>query len=104
MTREPDDASAGRAGGVFVRAEGAGLDASGTRILPLPGYEGFVDQVPIRSVSAGYLQNRGGEIGTEWDLLALAGAEPVDGLDAQLAVDAYTERGVGVGTRFELSQ
>ena len=104
VTREPDDASAGRAGGVFVRAEGAGLDASGTRILPLPGYEGFVDQVPIRSVSAGYLQNRGGEIGTEWDLLALAGAEPVDGLDAQLAVDAYTERGVGVGTRFELSQ
>jgi hypothetical protein len=104
VVREPDDAPGGRAGGVFVRAEGAGIEASGTRILPLPGYEGFVDRIPLRSVSAGYLQNRGGEIGTEWDLLALAGAEPVAGLDAQLALDAYTERGVGVGTRFELSQ
>ena len=100
VTRRPD----GEGGGLFVKADGAAIEAGGTRILPLPGYEGAVDSVPLRSLRTGYDDDRGAILGTSWDLLALAGADPVEGLDAELAVDGYFSRGLGLGTTFTLSK
>jgi hypothetical protein len=102
VTRQPEDGQSG--GGLYVKADGAAIEASGTRILPLPGYEGEVDSVPLRSLRTGYDDDRGPILGTSWDLLALAGADPVDGLDAELDVDAFFTRGLGLGTTFTLSK
>ena len=99
VTKEPPSAG----GGVYVDAQGAGLEAGGRRILPLPGYEGRVDRVPVRSLSVGYDEERGAEIETRWDLAALLGEKPAPGLDSTLLVDGFTERGVGVGADFTLS-
>ena len=99
--RGGDDARGGN--DVFVRAERAGIEFGGSRLIPLPGYEGRVDRIPIRSVDVGYEDERGVEIGTEWDLMALLGERPVSGLDAELAVDAFTDRGAALGTKFRLS-
>ena len=103
ITKQPDMPNDPQSGGMYVNAEGAALQFNGTRILPLPGYEGRVDRIPIRSINVGYQEERGWEVGTDWDLLALIGAKPVAGLDAELSVDAYTDRGPGVGTVFKLT-
>jgi hypothetical protein len=103
VTQQPPDLSAGNPGGVYVSAEGAGIQVAGTRLIPLPGYEGRVERIPVRSLEVGYEEYRGLQIGTEWDLMALAGATPIQGFDASLTVDGYTERGAGVGTTFRLS-
>ncbi len=103
VTRQPDVPGDARSGGMYVNAEGAALQVNGSRVLPLPGYEGRIDRIPIRSITAGYQEERGVEFGTDWDLLALIGSKPVAGLDAELSVDAYTDRGPGVGTIFKLN-
>lgn len=103
VTKRPELPGETDSGGMYVSANGAALQVSGTRILPLPGYEGQMERIPLRGINGGYQQNRGVEIGTDWDLLALVGSAPVAGLDAELSVDAYTERGPGLGTTFKLS-
>lgn len=104
VTQQPPDPALGTPGGVYVSAEGAGIEIGGTRLIPLPGYEGRVERIPVRSIDVGYEEYRGVEIGTDWDLFALAGVAPVAGLDAELSVDGYTSRGAGLGTTFTLSQ
>ncbi|MGA1369097.1 MAG: hypothetical protein ACO394_11340, partial [Blastocatellia bacterium] len=43
------------------------------------------------------------EIGTSWDLPTLLGEAPKAGLDAQLDIDGFSERGVAVGSTFRMS-
>jgi len=100
VTMEPPSAG----GGVFVNAEGAGLEAGGARILPLPGYEGRVDRIPVRSLGVGFDEERGVEVETRWDLAALLGDAPTPGLDAALLVDGFSDRGAAVGAEFSLSE
>ena len=64
-------------------ASGAGIEAGGTRIVPLPGYTGRVDRIPIRSFEMGFDEDRGLEIGTSWDLAAVLGQPPTEGVDAE---------------------
>jgi hypothetical protein len=100
VTKEPEDAG----GGVIVAASGAGIEAGGTRIVPLPGYTGRVDRIPIRSFEMGFDEDRGLEIGTSWDLAAVLGQPPTEGVDAELNIDGFSERGAAVGTTFRLSE
>lgn len=100
VTKQPDV----QGGSVYVSAGGAGLEVGGTRVLPLPGYEGNAEQIPLRSVQGGYDEYRGAEFGTDWDLMALTGVKPVEGLDAELSVDAFSSRGAAIGTTFKLSR
>ena len=103
VTQRPDDEATGTLGGLYANAEGAGLEVGGRRLLPLPGYQGRVDRLPVRSLSIGYEDERGVEIETDWDLFSLTGYEPIDGLDGELSVDAFTDRGAALGTTFTLS-
>jgi len=100
VTKQPAESG----GGVYVDARGAALEAGGARIVPLPGYEGPVERIPLRSLEVGFENNRGMQIGTSWDLATLLGRPQVRGVDSELHVDAYTERGAGVGSTFRLSE
>ena len=100
VTKAPDELG----GELRVEARGAALEAGGTRLIPLPGYEGSLDRLPIRSIEMGYDEDRGVELGTSWDLAALLGEAPTRGVDSELRVDGYTERGAAVGTTFRLSE
>ena len=99
VEKEPDSVG----GGVLVNASGAGIESGGTRILPLPGYEGRVDRIPVRSLEMGYDEDRGVEIGTSWDLAAILGEAPTPGLDRELRIDGYSDRGAAAGMTFRLS-
>lgn len=66
----------------------------------LPYYEGTTEPSPFRGAEAGVRSDYGAEILTDWDLFHLMGTEPPEGLDAQLTVGGYTERGPAVGTEF----
>ena len=103
VTKEPAGVGSDD-GGVWVHSEGAGIMTSGTRILPLPGYEGRVDRIPIRSIDTGYADDRGVEIGTSWDLAAVFGLAPTPGVDSELRVDGYSERGAAVGATFRMTE
>ena len=100
VTQQPDD----EGGGVYVRSEGAGIQIGGKRVFPLPGFEGPVDTPPIRGIKTGYEEFKGLQLSTEWDLMQLIGAKPIDGFDAELTVEAFSERGPGVGTTLKLSE
>jgi len=99
ISREPPEVG----GEIVVDARGAGIEAGGVRILPLPGYEGNVDRIPMRSIEMGYEEDRGVEFSSTWDLAALLGQAPTPGVDSELRVDGFSERGAAVGTKFSLS-
>ncbi len=66
-------------------------------ILYWPNFEGDIEAIPLRSVSAGYSDSEGVGVETRWNLPALIGLAQPQGADLELAVDGYSERGVGVG-------
>lgn len=102
VTERPALADDPSTGGTYLNAENASVQFFGTPVVPLPGYEGRLETIPLRSVAAGYDQGKGAEFSTDWDLMSLIGAAPIAGLDAELSVDGYSERGPGVGTTFAL--
>ncbi len=99
VTKQPDI----EGGGVYVDAQDAAFEAGGNRIFPLPGYEGRVERLPVRSLETGYDEDRGVEFGSTWDLAALTGMAPIEGADSTLQVDGFSERGAAVGTTFKLN-
>ena len=62
LTDRPADTARGTESGLYVVADGAGIEVGGTRLIPLPGFEGRVDRIPIRSIDVGYDDNRGVEV------------------------------------------
>lgn len=100
VTQQTDE----EGGGMYVRSEGAAIQVGGKRILPLPGFEGPVTTPAIRGIKTGYEEYKGLQISTEWDLMQLLAMKPVDGLDAELTVEAFSERGPGVGTILKFSE
>jgi len=57
--------------------------------------------LPIKSVHAGYDGDFGASIETQWYLHRLLGLPEQDGTESTLALDYYSERGVGAGAEVE---
>ncbi len=100
VTKQTDE----EGGGMYVRSEGAAIQVGGKRILPLPGFEGPVTTPAIRGLKTSYEEYKGLQVSTEWDLMQLLAVSPIDGLDAELTVEEYSERGPGLGTVLRLSE
>ena len=63
-----------------------------------PGFEGNIDDFPLREVGFTSSSGSGYGLRTKWNLWGLAGvASPVDGLVTDLLLDAYTKRGFAAG-------
>lgn len=77
------------------------LRLGGMPVLWWPRLSGTVEAIPLRRLNIGYSESDGVEIESTWNLFALLGRLPPDGLDAELRLDGYTKRGAGVGLRFE---
>jgi len=60
--------------------------------------------VPIKSVHAGYDGDFGASIETQWYLHRLLGLPEPDGTESTLALDYYSERGVGAGAEVKYEQ
>ncbi len=84
----------------YLDARGVRLRAGRVPFFALPRFAGEAGDVPLRGIRIGQRDQDGLQIETTWDLYALMGEEPPDGLDIDLKVDGYTKRGAGLGLEF----
>jgi hypothetical protein len=87
----------------WTRGENLTIRANGVPFFFWPGFEGSSESSPLKGLNAGWDRYRGGEIETTWDLYGLLALAPPRGVDATLIVDAFTERGPGLGVELSLS-
>lgn len=83
-------------GAARLTARNVTLNALGVPILWLPGFEGDADSFPLRRIQISDSNRTGGLIETRWNVPALFGWD-WPGVDMDLLLDYYTERGVGIG-------
>lgn len=81
---------------VRVKGKSVTLNALGLPVLWLPGFAGDPDSFPLRGIAVGDSNRTGGLIETRWDLESLAGYD-WPGVEVELLLDYYTERGIAVG-------
>ncbi|MEL7471837.1 MAG: LPS assembly protein LptD, partial [Planctomycetota bacterium] len=73
------------------------LRAVDTPVFWFPRLKGDPEQIPLESIGYGASRGSGPVINTTWDAATLLGLDKPSGTDADLLVDVYTERGVGLG-------
>ncbi|MEM9374534.1 MAG: hypothetical protein AAGA55_12905, partial [Planctomycetota bacterium] len=83
-------------GNARLTARNVTLNALGVPILWLPGFEGDADSFPLRRLQVSDSGRTGGLIETRWNVPALFGWD-WPGVEMDLLLDYYTERGVGIG-------
>lgn len=82
-----------------IRADDITLRAAGIPFLYWPTFEGDPEQIPLRDVRVENSSGSGAAVKTTWNAYGLLGIARREGLDADVMLDAYFERGVAVGTR-----
>lgn len=80
----------------FVDARGVSFRAGDVPFAGLPGVRGELRPTPLRRLSFD-TEDGAPIIRSRWDLYTLLGQDAAPGNSASLLLDAYTERGVGVG-------
>ena len=75
-------------------------------VLGLPYISGPADEslIPIRRATVGSDSINGVSVETLWNLPTLFGLDLNDGVDLNLELDGYTERGPAIGTRLDYDQ
>jgi hypothetical protein len=88
---------------VSVEARGVSFRGGDVPVFAVPRVRGEVRPSPLRGLS---FENVGGDsvVRSEWDLYTLLGLEAASGNKADLIIDGYFDRGVGVGTNLEWSR
>jgi hypothetical protein len=87
----------------LVEAKGASFRAGTTPLLGTSSISGQFKPSALRSMD---FRSEAGDpiIRTEWDAYALLGLDPSEGNRASILLDAYTERGPGVGLDLEWAE
>ena len=88
-------------GNTYVKSENNTLRLGGVPVMYWPKYEGEAGEIPLRRVKLGYQKNFGTILETRWDLFSLLGKPTPSGVDADLHLNGYTERGLGIGLDFK---
>jgi hypothetical protein len=76
----------------------------GVPMLWWPRYVGEPARFPLRGFGFGDSFGTGAAVTTEWDILNLAGIDGPPGASANLLLDYYFNRGVGIGTQMALER
>jgi hypothetical protein len=87
-------------GNTYVTSEDNSLRFGGVPIMYWPYYHGKAAEIPLSRAKIGYKKNFGAIIETKWDLYTLTGMEQPAGVEADIRIDGYTNRGAGVGLEF----
>ena len=88
-------------GDAYVVSEHNTIRLGGTPIMYWPKYSGEIAKIPLRGVNLGYQETKGQMMETKWKLFSLLGIPEPKGVSADLLIDYYTKRGIGVGTDFD---
>ncbi len=93
--RSPNDPDPSRR--VLVEGRSVTLNAGGVPIFWLPGFKGNLDAFPLRQVQVGDSNRAGVSIRTQWDLFSLLEMEAPPGMEADLKLEYFGERGFAFG-------
>lgn len=80
-----------------VDARNLTLNAASLPVLWFPRWVGDPERVPLRGLGFETSNSEGFAVKTTWDAWVLAGLEPPRGVEAELLVDVYEKRGLGLG-------
>lgn len=88
---------------VSVDARGVSFRAAELPLFAVPRVRGEMRPAPLRALS---FENVAGDnvIRSEWDLYTILGLEAATNNRADLIIDGYLERGIGLGTNLEWSR
>ena len=100
ITFRQQDRGDGTTANLF-QATGTTAQIGGTSVLPLPTLGGETQDIPLRRVDVGYNSGNGPDVRTRWDLFALLGREPLDGVDLTGNLDYRGDHGFAVGLNLE---
>ncbi len=84
-------------GNTHVKSEHNTLRLGDVPIMYWPKYEGNAGKIPLKRVKFGFKKTFGATIETKWDIYSLMGKQTPKGLDVDLLLDGFTERGAGIG-------
>ena len=98
---ERDDPAGGST--TWVKGNGLTMEALGVPFFYWPSFEGEADSPPLKEVRSGYERFKGFGISTEWDLFKLLGLAAPPGVNAELLIDGWLERGPAAGLVLDLS-
>ncbi|MBC02074.1 MAG: hypothetical protein CMJ34_02045 [Phycisphaerae bacterium] len=87
----------------WIQGRGLTLKAGTIPFFYLPTFEGTVEQIPLQDIRIGYQEDKGVGISTRWNAWTLLGLERIDGVDAEISLDGWIERGPAAGLDLELS-
>ncbi len=76
------------------------LRLGGLPVLYWPRFSGTLRDLPLKSFRIGTGDNDGLRLGATLDLYALLGTDAPDGVEGDLLLDGYTNRGAGAGLTF----
>ncbi len=85
----------------IITAEDITLRAAGVPFLYWPTFEGDPEQIPLRDVRVENSSGSGAALKTTWNAYGLLGIARKPGLDADVMLDAYFERGIAIGTKLD---
>ncbi len=83
------------------RASNTRLEVGGVPVLGVPALGGEGQDIPLRRFDAGYNSGSGPDIRTRWDVFALLGREPFDGVDMTTNLDFRGEHGFAIGLNLD---
>lgn len=89
--------SGGSGGRTLVDAEGVTLRAGSLPFFYVPRFKGDVERFPLRDVRVENSSDSGVAVKTAWDVFGLLGEESPRGVRAELLIDGYLRRGIGLG-------
>ena len=84
---------------VHVEGKSVTLNAGSVPILWLPGFKGNPGSFPLRQVTVTDSNRSGLAIKTRWNAISLLNIDGPPGVDVDLNLDLYAERGVGFGVQ-----
>jgi hypothetical protein len=82
---------------VQVEAKNVTLKAGPVPLLWLPGFKGDPGDFPLRQVRIGDSNRSGFAVQTRWNALSLFKIDAPPGVEVDLDLDLYAERGIGIG-------
>lgn len=86
---------------VLVEGKNVTLNIGSVPVLWAPKLSADDDPVPLRDIRIGDSNRTGLAVRTRWDLFSLFGIDPIEGMDFDLQVDYYGERGPAFGVNGE---
>ncbi len=85
------------ANSVTVEGKNVTVEAGSLPILWLPGFKGDPSDFPLRQISIGDSNQEGTAIKTRWNALSLLKIQAPPGVEVDLDLDYYSDRGFAIG-------